>query len=71
MGKSHTFEGHALEGGSRIARAAVRREAVVSEIVGHDQDDIRQSADWRDFEGGSKEKLLRAGPENAPFSAPT
>ena len=61
MRESHAFRGHALEPGSGVACAAVRRKAFISEVIGHDEDDIRPSGGWRAGPGSGQENLQGKG----------
>ena len=66
MRESHAFRGHALEPGSGVACAAVRRKAFMSEVIGHDEDDIRQSGGWRAGPGSGQENLQGEPTKPAP-----
>ena len=66
MREAHAFRGHALEPGSRVACAAVRRKAFISEVVGHDEDDIRHSGGWRAGPGSGQENLQGEPAKPAP-----
>ena len=66
MRESHAFRGHAFEPGSGVACAAVRRKAFISEVIGHDEDDIRQSGGWRAGPGSGQENLQGEPTKPAP-----